>query len=66
MRWKKRERKMDGISNQCKSVPPTVITLVCVTHTHTHRHTEEGTHCKAFLPMLIKPMRKSRHVVIHS
>lgn len=57
-RWKKREGKMDGISNQCKSVPPTVITLVCVA-THTHTYTPERTRCKSFLPMLIKPMRKS-------
>lgn len=43
MSWKERKGKMDSVSNQCKSVPLTVITLVCVTQTHTQTHTQAYT-----------------------
>lgn len=58
-KWKK-GRKIDGISNSCKSAPSAVITLVCaITHTLTHTRTHS-------LPLPIKPLKNCRsHVQIH-
>lgn len=46
--------------NNANLSPPPVITLVYnPTNTRINTHTQGPTHCKSFLPMLIKAMKKS-------
>lgn len=48
----RREGKMDGISNQCKFAPPSIITLVyAITHTHAHTMHAVNPSCLCLLSL---------------